>query len=76
MKQKLPYGTWANRSREIFLTGMLQKQYEKAGRNGTSDYSYARRGAVFNNIFSPLYITLTVSGIMLRSIIHLDLSFL
>lgn len=25
----------ANRSREIFLTGMLQKQYEKAGRNGT-----------------------------------------
>lgn len=35
MKQKLPYGTWANRSREIFLTGMLQKQYEKAGRNGT-----------------------------------------
>ena len=24
-----------NRSREIFLTGMLQKQYDKAGRNGT-----------------------------------------
>lgn len=24
-----------NKSREIFLTGMLQKQYEKAGRNGT-----------------------------------------
>lgn len=24
-----------NRSREIFLAGMLQKQYEKAGRNGT-----------------------------------------
>jgi hypothetical protein len=41
-----------------------------------SGYSFARRGAVFNNISSPLYIRLTVSGIVLRSIIHLDLSFL
>jgi hypothetical protein len=41
-----------------------------------SGYSYARKGAVFNNISSQLYIKLTVSGIMLRFIILLDLSFM